>query len=96
MSQAFQDIMPPHLHTFEDIFSKALFDSLLKCKQWDHAIEFILDSKPLSCKVYSLVPKEQDELNTFLQVNLDSGHICPSKFLIASLVFFIKKKDGLL
>ncbi|KNZ78576.1 hypothetical protein J132_11215 [Termitomyces sp. J132] len=93
---AFQDIMPPYLHAFEDMFSKASFNSLLECKQWDHAIELMLDSKLLSCKVYPLATKEQDELDAFLQENLDSGCICPSKFPMAFLVFFIKKKDGLL
>ncbi|KAG5721938.1 hypothetical protein E4T56_gene18402 [Termitomyces sp. T112] len=42
------------------------------------------------------LPGEQDKLNAFLQENLDSGHIHPSKSLMASPVFFIKKKDGLL
>ncbi|KAG5729875.1 hypothetical protein E4T56_gene13856 [Termitomyces sp. T112] len=80
-SWAFQDVVPPYLCAFEDMFSKALFDSLPKCKH---------------CKVYLLALKEQDKLDTFLQENLDSGCICPSKSPITSLVFFIKKKDGLL
>ncbi|KAG5335985.1 hypothetical protein C0989_012413 [Termitomyces sp. Mn162] len=42
----------------------------------------------LECK------REQGKLNAFLQENLDSSHIHPSKSLMASLVFFIKKKDG--
>ncbi|KNZ79558.1 hypothetical protein J132_09242, partial [Termitomyces sp. J132] len=91
-----QDIMPPYLHVFEDVFSKALFDLLLEHKQWDHTIKLTLDSKPLSCKVYLLVPKEQDELDAFLQENMDSGHICLSKSPMASPVFFIEKKDSLL
>ncbi|KNZ76978.1 hypothetical protein J132_10324, partial [Termitomyces sp. J132] len=32
--------------------------------------------------------------DAFLQKNLDSGHICLSKSPMASLVFFIKEKDG--
>ncbi|KNZ80386.1 hypothetical protein J132_06123, partial [Termitomyces sp. J132] len=94
MLQEFQDVVPPYLHAFEDMFSKALFDSLPECKRWDHTIELLLDSTLSSCKVYLLAPRKQDELDMFLQENLDSGHICPSKSLMASLVFFIKKKDG--
>ncbi|KAG5724273.1 hypothetical protein E4T56_gene15911 [Termitomyces sp. T112] len=94
MPQEFQDVEPPYLYAFEDVFSKALFDSLLECKRWDYAIELLPDSAPSSCKVYLLAPREQEELDTFLQENLDSGHICPFKSLMASLVFFIKKKDG--
>lgn len=91
---SFHDAMPVYLHDFEDVFSKASFDSLLERKQWDHAIELVPDSAPANCKVYPLAPKEQDELDAFLQENLDSGHIRPSKSPMASLVFFIKKKDG--
>ncbi|KNZ80004.1 hypothetical protein J132_08234 [Termitomyces sp. J132] len=67
---------------------------LLECKKWDHAIELLPDSMPSSYKVYLLAPREQDKLNTFLQEILNSSCICPSKSPMASLVFFIKKKDG--
>ncbi|KNZ71640.1 hypothetical protein J132_08079, partial [Termitomyces sp. J132] len=92
--QEFQDVVPHYLHAFEDVFSKASFNSLLEHKRWDHAIELLLDSTPSSCKVYPLAPREQDKLDAFLQENLDSSHVCPSKSLMASPVFFIKKKDG--
>ncbi|KAG5727756.1 hypothetical protein E4T56_gene20808 [Termitomyces sp. T112] len=90
----FPSTVPNHLHDFEDVFSKASFDSLPECKQWDHAIELIPDAEPSSCKVYPLAPHEQDELDTFLQENPSSGRIQPSKSPMASPVFFIKKKDG--
>ncbi|KNZ77264.1 hypothetical protein J132_05974 [Termitomyces sp. J132] len=66
----FHSTVPNHLHDFEDVFSKAFFDSLLEHKQWDHAVELILDAEPSSCKVYPLVPHEQDELDAFLQENM--------------------------
>ncbi|KAG5730196.1 hypothetical protein E4T56_gene11685 [Termitomyces sp. T112] len=91
----FQDMVPPYLHMFEDVFSKASFNSLLEHKRWDHAIELLPNSALSSCKVYSLAPREQDELNKFLQENLDSSCIHPSKSSMASLVFFIKKKGWL-
>jgi len=37
---------------------------------------------------------EQKELDTFLEENLHTGRICPSKSPMAAPVFFIKKKDG--
>ncbi|KAG6882549.1 hypothetical protein C0993_010134 [Termitomyces sp. T159_Od127] len=44
---AFWDVVLQYLHSFEDVFFKASFDSLLEHKQWDHAIELMmLDSKP--------------------------------------------------
>ncbi|KNZ74467.1 hypothetical protein J132_06846, partial [Termitomyces sp. J132] len=88
-----QDVVPLYLHAFEDMFSKASFDSLPECKRWDHAIKLLPDSAPSSCKVYPLMPREQDKLDAFLQENLDSSHILSSKSSMASLVFFIKKKD---
>ncbi|KNZ79206.1 hypothetical protein J132_09717 [Termitomyces sp. J132] len=94
MPKEFWEAVPPYLHAFEDMFSKASFDSLPECKRWDHAIELLPNLAPSSCKVYPLTPREQDELDAFLQENFDSSHIRPSKFLMASLVFFIKKKDG--
>ncbi|KNZ78247.1 hypothetical protein J132_01226, partial [Termitomyces sp. J132] len=80
----FSSTVSNYLHDFVDVFSKASFDSLPECKQWDHAIELIPDAEPSSCKVYPLTPHEQNELDAFL----------PSKSPMASPVFFIKKKDG--
>ncbi|KAG5732707.1 hypothetical protein E4T56_gene16829 [Termitomyces sp. T112] len=94
MPQEFWDVVPPYPHAFKDVFSKASFDLLPECKRWYHTIKLLPDSAPSSCKVYPLVLWEQDELDAFLQENLDSGHIHPSKSLMASPVFFIKKKDG--
>ncbi|GLB43895.1 putative retrotransposable element tf2 155 kda protein type 1-like [Lyophyllum shimeji] len=90
----FRDVVPDYLHDFEDVFSKAAFDELPERKQWDHAIELEPGSTPSSCKVYPLAPNEQAELDAFLEENLKSGRIRPSKSPMASPVFFIKKKDG--
>ncbi|GLB41115.1 putative retrotransposable element tf2 155 kda protein type 1-like [Lyophyllum shimeji] len=90
----FRDAVPDYLHDFEDVFSKAAFDELPERKQWDHAIELEPGSTPSSCKVYPLAPNEQAELDAFLEENLKSGRIRPSKSPMASPVFFIKKKDG--
>ena len=52
------------------------------------------ESQPFSMKVYPMSPVKQTELDDFLKENLSSGHIHPSKSLMVSPVFFIKKKDG--
>lgn len=39
---------------------------------------------------------EQEQLDHFLDKNLESGQIQPSKSPFASPFFFVKKKDGLL
>jgi len=76
------------------VFAKEDFDVLPEHRQWDHAIELVLGSEPKSLKVYSLSPVEQKELDAFLEENLRTGRIRPSKSPMAASVFFIKKKDG--
>ena len=76
------------------MFTKEDFNVLLEHRQWDHAIRFILGSKPKSSKVYPLSPVEQKELDSFLEENLRTGRIRSSKSSMAAPVFFIKKKDG--
>jgi len=76
------------------VFAKEDFNILPEHRQWDHAIELILGSEPKSSKVYPLSPVEQKELDSFLEENLCTGRIRPSKSPMAALVFFIKKKDS--
>jgi len=87
-------ILPNCIRGFESVFAKKDFDILPEHRQWDHAIELILGSEPKSSKVYSLSPVEQRELDAFLEENLYTGQIHPSKSPMAAPVFFIKKKDG--
>jgi len=87
-------ILPNCVRGFESVFVKEDFDVLLEHRQWDYAIELILGSEPKSSKVYPLSPVEQKELDFFLEENLCTRQIRPSKSPMAALVFFIKKKDG--
>ena len=81
---------------FESVFAKEDFDILPEHRQWDHTIKLVLGSEPKSSKVYPLSLVEQKELDSFLEENLHTRRICPSKSLMAALVFFIKKKNSLL
>ena len=76
------------------MFAKEDFDILLEHRQWDHTIELVPGSEPKSSKVYPLSPVEQKKLDSFLEENLCTGRIRPSKSPITAPVFFIKKKDG--
>jgi len=78
------------------MFAKEDFDILLEHRQWDHTIKLILGSEPKLSKVYPLSLVEQKELDSFLEKNLCTGWIRPSKSPMAALVLFIKKKDSLL
>jgi len=78
------------------VFAKEDFDILPEHHKWDYAIKLIPGVEPKSLKVYPLSPLEQVELNAFLEENLCTRQIRPSKSPIAAPVFFIKKKDSLL
>jgi len=61
------------------MFVKDNFDILLEHCYWDHTIELLPGSELKSTKVYLLSLVEQKELNTFLEENLYTRQICPSK-----------------
>jgi len=86
--------LPDYAKGFELVFTKEDFDILPEHRQWNYAIELIPGSEPKSLKVYPLSPVEQKELDSFLEENLCTRQIHPSKSPIAAPVFFIKKKDG--
>ncbi len=88
-----QEQIPKALWDFEDIFAKTSFDSLPEHREWDHAIKLISDPKSPHRKLYPLSPVKQAKLDKFLDENLSSGWIRPSKSPLAAPFFFIKKKD---
>ena len=89
-----EEILPKPYLGFWDVFSKESFDELPERKQWDHVIDLKPESQPFGMKVYLMSLIKQKELDDFLEENLLSGRIRPSKCPMASLVFFMKKKDG--
>ena len=86
--------VPDFLQEFEDVFAKESFDELPMPRPWDHAIELLDGAEPTSTKCYPLSPAEQKQLDEFLEENLRTGRIRPSKSPMAAPVFFVKKKDG--
>ncbi|SJL14672.1 uncharacterized protein ARMOST_18137 [Armillaria ostoyae] len=93
--KTFEEMVPSDYRSFHDLFSKENFDELPERKPWDHAIELVPNAKStLDCKVYPLNRNEQEQLNKFLDENLESGRITESKSPFASPFFFVKKKDG--
>ncbi len=94
-AKTFEEMVPEWCRDFKDLFDKESFDELPEPKPWDHAIELIPNANAnLDCKVYPLNRAEQEELDKFLNENLSSGRIHPSKSPMASPFFFVKKKDG--
>jgi hypothetical protein len=52
--KGFEDMVPMSLHTYADVFSETAFDSLPKCRKWDHAIELEREPSPGFRKVYPM------------------------------------------
>ena len=93
-AQAAATPLPAYVAEFQSVFTKEDFDILPEHCKWDHAIELIPKAEPKSSKMYPLSPLEQAELDAFLEENLCTRWIRPSKSPMAAPVFFIKKKDG--
>jgi hypothetical protein len=65
-----------YLKDFWEIFEKKEFDMLPPWRVWDHAIKLMEGAEHrLSCKIYHLSRPKQEELDHFLQENLQMGHI---------------------
>jgi Reverse transcriptase (RNA-dependent DNA polymerase) len=77
------------------VFSEVESERLPEHKPYNHVINLKLKTpKMIQSKIYLMPVIKQVELDRFLEEHLRKGYIVPSKSLIASPVFFIKKKDG--
>jgi hypothetical protein len=93
--EAEQKGLPDYLKDYQDVFEEKDFDELPPSRPWDHAIELLPNAEQkLNCKIYPLSVDEQQQLQEFLEENLRTGRIRPSKSPMASPFFFVKKKDG--
>ncbi|CDO77972.1 hypothetical protein BN946_scf184861.g1 [Trametes cinnabarina] len=93
-AKSFEDIVPEHYRDFRDVFDEATFSTLPEHRPWDHAIELLPDAKPYCGKIYPMSLDEQKALDDFLEENLRTGRIRPSKSPWGAPFFFVKKKDG--
>ena len=89
-----EEMVPPELMDYRHIFDKTTANRFPESRPWDHAIDLKEDFVPKDCKVYPLTVPEQAELDKFLNENLEKGYIWPSKSPMASLFFFVDKKDS--
>lgn len=92
--ESFEEMVPEQYRSFSDIFTQENFNTLPIRRPWDHAIELVHGAKPYAGKVYSMTLDEQKALDEFLDDNLKTGRIQPSKSPWGAPFFFVKKKDG--
>jgi hypothetical protein len=86
--------LPNYLEPYAATFNKGKAEQMPETCLYNHAIDLKDDFVPQDCKVYLLSPMEKKEMNKFTDKNLRKCYIQPSKSLMASLFFFIEKKDG--
>jgi hypothetical protein len=89
-----KQLVPAEYHKYLDIFSEEKAHHFPESRPWDHKIEIKEGFEPKLLKNYNLTLAEQIELDKFLKENLKKGYIRPSQSPMASLFFFVSKKDG--
>ena len=86
--------LPPEYTEYAQVFSKEATDHVPPCRPYDHAINLNESFVPKIGKLYPLSVKEREAADDFIDEDLRSGKIRPSKSPQASPFFFVKKKDG--
>ena len=86
--------LPAEYMEYAHVFSKEAIDHVPPSQPYNHAINLDESFIPKIGKLYPLLVKEREATDEFIDENLCSGKIRPSKSPQASPFFFIKKKDG--
>ena len=86
--------LPAEYAEYAQVFSKEATDHVPPSRSYDHAINLDDSFIPKIGKLYPLSVKEREAADEFIDENLHSGKIRPSKSPQASPFFFVKKKDG--
>ena len=87
--------IPTEYSDFSNVFSS---DSAAELPEHtginDHPINLLDDKQPPYGPIYSLGPVELETLKTYIETNLASGFIRPSKSPAGAPILFVRKKDG--
>jgi hypothetical protein len=87
--------IPSEYQRHAKVFDKEASNQFPPSRSWDHAIELKEDApRAIDCKVYPMMPTEDEALLKFLKDMQKRGYIRPSKSPFTSSFFFIRKKDG--
>ena len=86
--------LPVEYAEYAQVFSKEATDHVPPSRPYDHAIHLDEFFIPKIGKLYPLSVKEREAADEFIDENLCSGKIHPSKSPQASPFFFVKKKDS--
>jgi len=86
--------LPSEYHEFADVFSEKEAYNLPPHREFDLRIETIEGQEPPLGHVYSISEKELGALREFIDKNLKSGFIYPSRSSHGAPILFARKKDG--
>ena len=87
-------MLPEDYHDFTDVFSKSKAGKLADHQPYDLKITLDEGIIPPFGPIYSLSQEELAALRKFIDENLATGFICPSRSACGAPVLFIRKKDG--
>ncbi|CEP01920.1 hypothetical protein PBRA_008863, partial [Plasmodiophora brassicae] len=89
-----QTKIPEKYQDFADVFDEATATSLPPHRASDCSIDLKPGTEPPFCRLYGLSPREQVALKKYLEDNLQSNFIRPSRSSAGAPILFAKKKDG--
>jgi len=92
--ETLRKLVPKRFWKWKKVFGKRESERMPVRKAWDHAIELKEGFTPRKGKVYSLLREEREEVQAFVEDQLQKGYIRPSKSPQISSVHFVAKKDG--
>jgi len=81
-------------HDYLDVFDRAMTDQLLSHRFYDHKIELIDEKTSSRSHLYHMSDYKLQKMKNYLIKHLNKGFISFSSASYASLILFVKKKDG--
>jgi len=76
------------------LFNKKKFKKLTEQREWDHKINLLEDvPKELNTKAYTMIVKENEALNQWLEEQLKMGLIVESSLRYVAPYLYIPKKN---
>lgn len=87
--------IPEYIKDYADVFSEELFKELPPNRIFDCEITFKEGAElPKPARAYPLLPAEDRAMWEYIEAELASAKISPSKSPLAAPCFFVKKSDG--
>ncbi|QRW23874.1 Retrotransposable element Tf2 protein [Rhizoctonia solani] len=86
--------LPPQYHEFAKVFGEEEFKVLPPHREYNIAIDLVLDAKLSPGPIYGMTDVESKALKQHIDEELATGKICPSTSSAGAPVMFVKKADG--